>query len=380
MALLNPGGVKAVAGRKMKFTVLFVFSLLLFSLIPLSEGFSERLKDIAYVEGMRENQLVGYGLVVGLNGTGDKGNATLQSISNMLLRMGLTVNPRDIKAKNAAAVIVTATLPPFPRNGNRIDAIVSALADAKNLEGGTLLMTPLRGPDGKVYGVAQGPVSIGGFSAGGGGASIQKNHPTVGRVPNGVLIEREVSFNLNDRKEINVLLREPDFTVASNAMREINRALKGGYAEAVDPSTIRITVPETYQGRVVEFMRLIEHINVEVDRPARVVINERTGTVIIGENVKISPVAIAHGGLTIEVKTDFLVSQPEPFSRGKTVVVPDTGLTAEEKKAHLMKVSGATLGEVVRALNAMGVTSRDLIAILQALKAAGALKAELEII
>lgn len=350
------------------------------SLFPSRNGFAERLKDIAYIEGMRENQLVGYGLVVGLNGTGDKGKATLQSITNMLLRMGLTVNPKDIKAKNAASVMVTATLPPFPRNGNRIDAIVSALADAKNLEGGTLLMTPLRGPDGKVYGMAQGPVSIGGFSAGGGGASIQKNHPTVGRVPNGVLIEREVTFDLNDRKEIKVLLREPDFTVASNAMREINRALKGGYAEAVDPSTIRITVPESYQGRVVEFVRLIEHVNVEVDRTARVVINERTGTVIIGENVKISPVAIAHGGLTIEVRTDFLVSQPEPFSRGKTTVVPETSLTAEEKKAHLMKVSGATLGEVVRALNAMGVTSRDLIAILQALKAAGALKAELEII
>ncbi len=379
MAILSFQAPKSGRNKPGREAVL-VLLLLLLSLFPSRNGFAERLKDIAYIEGMRENQLVGYGLVVGLNGTGDKGKATLQSITNMLLRMGLTVNPKDIKAKNAASVMVTATLPPFPRNGNRIDAIVSALADAKNLEGGTLLMTPLRGPDGKVYGMAQGPVSIGGFSAGGGGASIQKNHPTVGRVPNGVLIEREVTFDLNDRKEIKVLLREPDFTVASNAMREINRALKGGYAEAVDPSTIRITVPESYQGRVVEFVRLIEHVNVEVDRTARVVINERTGTVIIGENVKISPVAIAHGGLTIEVRTDFLVSQPEPFSRGKTTVVPETSLTAEEKKAHLMKVSGATLGEVVRALNAMGVTSRDLIAILQALKAAGALKAELEII
>jgi len=379
MAILSFQAAKSGRDKPGREAVL-VLLLLLLSLFPSRNGFAERLKDIAYIEGMRDNQLVGYGLVVGLNGTGDKGKATLQSISNMLLRMGLTVNPKDVKAKNAASVIVTATLPPFPRNGNRIDAIVSALADAKSLEGGTLLMTPLRGPDGKVYGMAQGPVSIGGFSAGGGGASIQKNHPTVGRVPNGVLIEREVTFDLNDRKEVKVLLREPDFTVASNAMREINRALKGGYAEAVDPSTIRITVPDTYQGRVVEFVRLIEHVNVEVDRPARVVINERTGTVIIGENVKISPVAIAHGGLTIEVRTDFLVSQPEPFSRGKTTVVPETSLTAEEKKAHLMKVSGATLGEVVRALNAMGVTSRDLIAILQALKAAGALKAELEII
>ncbi len=356
-----------------------VLILVLMGSLPLQAG-AERLKDIAHLEGMRENQLVGYGLVVGLNGTGDKGKATLQSVANMLLRMGVTVNPKDVKAKNAASVIVTATLPPFPRNGNRIDALVSAMADAKSLEGGTLLMTPLKGPDGRVYGVAQGPVSIGGFSAGGGGAAVQKNHPTVGRVPNGVLIEREVQVDINHLESLRFLLKEPDFTVSSNAAREINRAMKGGYAQAVDPSTVVVEVPENYRGRVVELVRLLEHVEVGIDRPARVVINERTGTVIIGENVTIAPVAIAHGGLTIEVKTDYLVSQPEPFSRGQTAVVPDTKLNAEEKKAHLMEVKGATLGEVVRALNAMGVTPRDLIAILQALKEAGALKAELEII
>ncbi len=341
---------------------------------------SERIKDIAFVEGVRDNQLVGYGLVVGLNGTGDKGKATLQSVANMLLRMGLTVNAKDIKAKNAASVIVTASLPPFPRAGNRVDTIVSALADAKNLQGGTLLMTPLKGPDGKVYGVAQGPVSIGGFSAGGGRASVQKNHPTVGRVPNGMIIEREIGYSLNKLDRIRLILRTPDFTVASNMVREINRALKGGYAEAIDPSTLQLTVPEHYRGRIVAMMRLIEQINVNTDTPAKVVINERTGTLVIGEQVRISPVAIAHGGLTIEVKTEFQVSQPAPFSGGSTVVVPQTEVQAKEKKAHLVEVSGASLGEVVRALNAMGVTSRDLIAILQALKSAGALKAELEII
>ncbi|NOX21364.1 MAG: flagellar basal body P-ring protein FlgI [Nitrospirae bacterium] len=341
---------------------------------------AERLKDIAFVEGVRENQLVGFGLVVGLNGTGDKGNATLQGIANMLSRMGLRVNPKDIKAKNVAAVMVTATLPPFPKPGLKIDAIVSAIGDAKNLQGGTLLLTPLKGPDGKVYAVAQGPVSIGGFQAGGGGTGVQKNHPTVGRVPEGVIIEREVFFDINHMKEIKLILKTPDFTVATNTMRAINTTLRGKYARTEDPSTVILNVPEAYNGRVVELMRFIENIDVRTDTPARVVINERTGTVVIGNNVKISPVAIAHGGLTIEITTTYGVSQPEAFSGGQTVIVPQTEVSAKEQKAHLIQVSGTTLGEVVRALNSMGVTPRDLIAILQALKASGALKAELEIL
>ncbi len=341
---------------------------------------AERLKDIAFVEGVRENQLVGFGLVVGLDGTGDKGKATLQSIANMLSRMGLRVNPKDIKAKNVAAVMVTATLPPFPRPGLKIDATVSAIGDAKNLQGGTLLMTPLKGPDGRVYAVAQGPVSIGGFQAGGGGTGVQKNHPTVGRVPEGAIIERDVYFDIEHKKELKLVLKEPDFTVATNTMRAINTVLRGNFAEATDPSTIVLKVPVDYQGRVVELMKLIENISVRTDTPARVVINEKTGTVVIGSNVRISPVAIAHGGLTIEISTSYGVSQPEPFSQGKTTVVPQTQVTAREKEAHLVQVSGTTLGEVVRALNSMGVTPRDLIAILQALKASGALKAELEIL
>ncbi len=357
-----------------------VLALTLVLVLPGRTVEAERLKDIAFVEGVRENQLVGFGLVVGLKGTGDKGNATMQGIANMLSRMGLKVKAKDLKAKNAAAVMVTATLPAFPRAGNRIDAVVSSVGDAKDLQGGTLLMTPLKGPDGVVYGLAQGPVSIGGFSAGGGGGAVQKNHPTVGRVPNGVIIEREVPLSLRGLREVKIILRSPDFTVASNVAKGINRLLKSEYAEAVDPSTVILGVPEEYRGRVVELMRLVEHVDVGVDAPARVVINERTGTVVIGDDVRISPVAIAHGGLTIEITTEFRVSQPPPLSPGETVVVPQTDITAEEKKAHLMEVSGTTLGEVVRALNRMGVTPRDLIAILQALKAAGALKAELEII
>ncbi len=366
---------------KGKWSAAAVVLLVLLLVLPVQAVDAERIKDIASIEGVRENQLVGYGLVVGLNGTGDKGRATMQSIANMLARMGLTViNPRDIKAKNTATVMVTATLPPFPRSGNRVDALVSAIADAKDIQGGTLLMTPLKGPDGKVYALAQGPVSIGGFAAGSGGSGVQKNHPTVGRVPNGVIIEREIPLSLNSLSEVRILLHNPDFTVASNVTREINRALKNGYAEAIDPSTVTLKVPETYRGRVVELMRFVENIDVAVDTPAKIVINERTGTVVIGENVRISPVAIAHGGLTIEITTEYQVSQPPSFSPGGTVVVPSTDVRTREEKAHLIQVAGASLGEVVRALNAMGVTPRDLIAILQALKASGALRAELEII
>ncbi len=365
--------------RDMK-KIAFSAVLILILVLPNHEVNADRIKDIASIEGVRENQLVGYGLVVGLNRTGDKDRSTMQAIANMLARMGLTVNQRDIKAKDTASVMVTATLPPFPRAGNRVDALVSAMVDAKSIQGGTLIMTPLKGPDGKVYGLAQGPVSIGGFAAGTGGTGVQKNHPTVGRIPNGVIIEREVPMSLNSLTEVKIILHNPDFTVASNMTREINRALKNGYAAALDPSTVALQVPESYKGRIVELMRFVENINVAVDMPAKVIINERTGTVVIGDNVRISPVAIAHGGLTIEITTEYQVSQPPPFSAGKTVVVPARKVTAKEEKAHLIQVSGASLGEVVRALNAMGVTSRDLIAILQALKASGALRAELEII
>jgi len=343
---------------------------------------AERIKDIASFEGVRENQLLGYGLVVGINGTGDTGLATLQGIANMLQRMGITVKPRDIMAKNTAAVMVTATLPPFPKPGSKIDALVSALGDAKSLQGGTLLLTPLKGPDSKVYALAQGPVSIGGFTGGGGGNVVQKNHPTAGKVPQGVIVEQDLHFTLGNGEEIKIFLHQPDFTTATTLAKKVNETLNFEYASAIDPSAVRLKIPPAYMDKKVEFITLIEGLDISVDIPARIVINERTGTVVIGDKVRISPVAIAHGNLTIEIKTEFGVSQPPPFApeKAKTVVVPQTDVTAKEQKASLMEVSGTTLGEIVRALNALGVTPRDLIAILQALKASGSLKAELEII
>ena len=343
---------------------------------------AERIKDIASFEGVRENQLLGYGLVVGINGTGDTGLATLQGIANMLQRMGITVKPRDIMAKNTAAVMVTATLPPFPKPGSKIDALVSTLGDAKSLQGGTLLLTPLKGPDSKVYALAQGPVSIGGFVGGGGGNVVQKNHPTAGKVPQGVIVEQDLHFTLGNGDEIKIFLHQPDFTTATTLAKKVNETLNFEYASTIDPSAVRLKIPPAYMDKKVEFITLIEGLDISVDIPARIVINERTGTVVIGDKVRISPVAIAHGNLTIEIKTEFGVSQPPPFApeKAKTVVVPQTDVTAKEQKASLMEVSGTTLGEIVRALNALGVTPRDLIAILQALKASGSLKAELEII
>jgi len=359
------------------FLLLFTFYFSLFTF-----GYAERIKDIASFEGVRENQLLGYGLVVGINGTGDTGLATLQGIANMLQRMGITVKPRDIMAKNTAAVMVTATLPPFPKPGSKIDALVSALGDAKSLQGGTLLLTPLKGPDSKVYALAQGPVSIGGFVGGGGGNVVQKNHPTAGKVPQGVIVEQDLHFTLGNGEEIKIFLHQPDFTTATTLAKKVNETLNFEYASAIDPSAVRLKIPPAYMDKKVEFITLIEGLDISVDIPARVVINERTGTVAIGDKVRISPVAIAHGNLTIEIKTEFGVSQPPPFApeKAKTVVVPQTDVTAKEQKAFLMEVSGTTLGEIVRALNALGVTPRDLIAILQALKASGSLKAELEII
>jgi flagellar P-ring protein precursor FlgI len=343
---------------------------------------AERIKDVASVVGVRENQLIGYGLVVGLNGNGDKGNATMRSIANMLARMGLTVDFKDLSSKNAAAVIVTATLPPFPKPGLKIDAVVSAMGDAKSIQGGTLLLTPLKGPDQKVYGLAQGPVSLGGFAAGAGGSSVQKNHPTAGRVPNGLIIERGIEITLKKGDEIQMVLHSPDFTTAFQVAKTINQKLGGDYAEAMDPAMIKIRPPEDFLGGLMGFITQMESLDVTLDTMAKVVINERTGTVVMGEKVRLSPVAISHGNLTIEVTTEYKVSQPNPFapSGAQTVVVPQTKMDVKEQKAALVEVSGVTLGEVVRALNSLGVTPRDLIAILQALKSSGSLKVELEIL
>jgi flagellar P-ring protein FlgI len=388
MAILKNIGSRVMgreAGRG-QFMPKFFLLLLFLATGPLllaPVAFAERIKDIASFEGMRENQLIGYGLVVGLDGSGDKGNQTIQTIANLLQRMGLTVKLSDIKAKNAAAVMVTSALPPFPKPGMRLDALVSTIGDAKSLQGGTLLLAPLKGPDGKVYALAQGAISVGGFIGGGGGTTVQKNHTTAGKIPNGVTIENEPRFAFGTGNEIRIFLRNPDFTTAAETAKKINEALKDESAASTsDPSTIILKVPEQYQGRLVQLVALVESINVTVDVPARVIINERTGTITIGESVKIAPVAIAHGSLTIEIKTEYNVSQPLPFApdQAQTVVVPKKTVSVKEQNASLLHVSGTTLGEVVRALNALGVTPRDLVSILQALKAAGALRAEVEII
>ncbi|MFA6149090.1 MAG: flagellar basal body P-ring protein FlgI [bacterium] len=371
---------KGVSGRTRVLVLLGTAVLLLCGAVVPSRA--ERIKDLAAFEGVRENQLIGYGLVVGIDGKGDQGLATQQTIVNMLQRMGLVVNPNDLKTKNVAAVMTTATLPPFPRPGTRIDVTVSAIGDAKTLQGGTLLLTPLKGPDGKVYALAQGAVSVGGFVGGEGGTKVVKNHATVGRVPRGGIVEKDLPFSLGKEDVLRLFLNRQDFTNASRIAEKINGSLPPGSSQAVDSATVTLRVPAEYRGRLPELISLVEAIDVPVDMPARVTVNERTGTVVIGENVRISPVAIAHGNLTIEIKTEFQVSQPKSFApeKAETVVVPKTDVTASEPKVSLTEVSGVTLGEIVKGLNSLGVTPRDLIAILQALRSSGALRAELEII
>ncbi len=358
--------------------------MMIIFLIITNQAFAVRLKDIMDIEGVRGNYLVGYGLVVGLKqtGDGDQTKFTVQSIVNMLERFGIVVPKAQVKLKNVAAVMVTAYLPPYVKPGQKIDVEVSTIGDAKSLQGGTLLMTPLRGPDGKVYAIAQGPVSIGGFGARGAGAQTQVNHLTAGKIPNGAIVEREVPMeNLNNLNVINISLRTDDFTTTSQIVDTINSYLRGNYAKALDLRNIALRVPPAYKNKVVQLLGEIGDLEVIPDSPAKVVIDEKTGTVIIGENVRISKVAVAHGNLSVEIKETPEVYQPYPLSPGQTAIVPRTQIKTKEQKAKLVILEeGATLGELVRALNAVGATARDLIAILQALKAAGALHAELIII
>ncbi len=362
---------------------LAIFLAILFGVFGQAHGV--RIKDIADVKGVRQNQLVGYGLVVGLNGTGDSKDAifTIQSFASMLERMGVTVIPEDIEVDNVAAVMVTADLPAFAHTGSRIDVLVSSIGDAENLQGGTLLFTPLKGADGQVYAIAQGPVSTGGFSAGSeSGSGVQKNFPTVGRAVNGGIIEKEIVSNFNNKLSLTLNLHRADFTTASRVAQAINIAFYDQIARTHDAGTIEVQVPEKYRGDTVALVTMIERLGVTPDVVSKVVINERTGTVIMGEGVRISTIAIAHGNLSIEIKENQNVSQPLPFSRsGRTVVTPDSEVLVQEGKNPIFLVeSGVSIGEVVKALNALGVSPRDLIAIFQALKAAGALQAELEII
>lgn len=343
-----------------------------------------RIKDVADFEGVRENQLVGYGLVVGLAGTGDSlrnSPFTRQSLAAMLERLGVNASNGNLNTRNVAAVMVTANLPPFASQGSRIDVTVSALGDARSLAGGQLLVTPLMGADQQVYAVAQGPLAIGGFSASGSsGSSVTRGVPTAGRIASGALVERETTFDIANAPELRLALRNPDFTTAQRIAGVINATVGGDAARATNPGTILLRRPSDFAGDMVALVGRIENLEVEVDTPARIVIDESSGIVVMGENVKVSTVAIAQGNLTISIQEDPFVSQPAPFSRGETAVVPSSTVSVEEEEGGLVMVPGGVeLRQLVNGLNALGVTPRDMISILQALKAAGAIQAEIEV-
>jgi len=342
-----------------------------------------RIKDIARVQGVRANQLVGYGLVVGLAGTGDSNKTfeTLQSVASMLKEFGVTIDATSsFKTKNVAAVMVTATLPPFAKEGDTIDLTVSSMGDAKSLQGGTLLQTPLRAGNGRVYAVGQGAVSTGGFAAGRGGSGVQKNFLTVGLTPNGGIVEQSVEGTLGENGAISLSLAQSDFTTASRVARTIN-ANYGSIAKASNGGRVDISIPYGYRGDVVGFIAGIEELPITPDNRARVVVNERTGTVVIGGEVAVDEVAISQGGLNISVVKNNDVSQPPPFSMGQTVETRNTDVNVQEEVAHSIVLPATThVNDVVGALNSIGATPRDVISILQALKASGALHADLEII
>jgi flagellar P-ring protein FlgI len=370
--------------------------------LPVSAG-AARIKDIATIGGIRDNQLAGYGLVVGLAGTGDsiKNGFTKETLSNMLARQGLAMRDKDLKSNNIAAVMITAVLPPFAKGGSKLDVMVSSVGDAKSLMGGTLLMTPLRGADGEIYAVAQGAVTIGGFAASGAsGSGVTKNHTTVGYISNGALIEKELQYNFEKTRQLTVNLYQPDFTTLTRLASTVNSRIGDVDVKLVDSSSALITVKNLYKGSIVSLLSAIENLDVSVDTPAVVVLNEKTGTVVMGENVRISTIAVAHGNLSIQIREESNVSQPLPFAPrptagsapadagrgvtmapgGQTVVTPSSQVgVSEEKKALVVVPRGVTIQDVVRGLNAMGVTPRDLIQILQTIKAAGSLQADLKV-
>lgn len=376
----------------------FIFShkrLLVFTFICLCASFvtqiahSARIKDLAQLHGVRSNQLIGYGLITGLDGTGDdmkKSGFTLQAIYNMMTRNGITVDPdslSSVKIKNVAAVMITATLPPFASTGSRIDIQVSSMGDADSLAGGTLIMTPLRGVDGKVYALAQGPLAIGAFSFGGKAAQAQKNHPTVGHISGGAIVEGTVPVDIGADGTLTYQLDNADFTTANNMTAVINDHFGPGTAYPIDSGKVVVNIPQKHQGRIVSFIAAMEGLNVDADSIARVVVNERTGTVVMGQNVKLSTVAVSHGNLNLVIKEGFDVSQPAPFSDGQTVVTPNTNITVTEEEGQLVVLDlndDVSISDIANALNAIGATPRDLIAIFQAIKAAGAMHGELVIL
>ncbi len=361
-------------------------AMALLMLAPSQASAQARIKDIADFEGVRDNLLVGYGLVVGLDGTGDDLDSavfTRESLIGMLQRLGVNARDEDLDTENVAAVMVTADLPPFARQGTRIDIAVSAIGDSESLLGGTLLVTPMLGADGEIYAVSQGPVAVAGFSASGAAQSITKGVPTSGRIPNGAIIEREIGFEMEQLNSVRISLRNPDLTTARRIARAINSFVGQETARSMDPATVQVDVPSKYRGDVVSLLTDIEQLPVRTDQVARVVIDERSGVIVMGENVRISTVAIAQGNLTIRITETPQVSQPSPFSAtGDTEVVDRTNIEVSEDEDRKLAVlpSGVSLQELVNGLNALGVGPRDMITILQAIKAAGALQAEIELL
>src|SRR3977135_2416843 len=354
---------------------------LIFALLPAQAA--SRIKDLANVEGVRQNQLIGYGLVVGLNGTGDTINNspfTKQSLTAMLERLGVNIRGQTLRTGNVAAVMVTSNLPAFSTQGTRIDVTVSALGDAKSLQGGTLLVTPLLGADGNVYAVAQGSLAISGFQAEGDAAKIVRGVPTVGRIANGAIIEREIEFALNRLPNVRLALRNADSTTAKRIASAVNDFIGAKSAEPIDPSTVQLTIPAEFKGNVVAFLTEIEQLQVDPDLAAKIVIDERSGIIVMGRDVRVATVAVAQGNLTVTIPESPQVSQPNPLSRGRTVVTPRSSVSvAEDGKKFAVVKDGVSLQQLVDGLNGLGIGPRDLIGILQAIKAAGAIQADIEV-
>ncbi len=368
--------------------LLLVFILLLTVLSPVTgaSGFQDpmvEIGNITRIKGIRDNQLIGYGIVIGLNGTGDsnRSDATIQSVANMLNNFGVKVSIDGISSGNIAAVMVTANLPPFTSIGDKIDVTISSLGDADSLQGGTLLMTPLQAANGETYAVAQGPISIGGYNISGGGSQARTNHPTVGRIPAGALVEKEIRMDINSEK-LDLLLANPDFETAHKIAEVINDELGfGGIARAIDAGDVRVEIPETYQFRPVDFIAEVNNLEVRSNLKARVVIDEKTGTIVFSHNVRISTVAVAHGNLTVTISTTEEVSQPPSFSEGETEKITETEIEVENEEGNIIVVEQKnTIQDLVMALNMIGATPRDIVSIIQKIDAAGALHAELVLI
>lgn len=346
-----------------------------------NQAWPVRLKELTQLQGVRSNHLIGYGLVVGLNDTGDSSRSgfTYQTLANMLERMRISTGKDDIRVKNVAAVLVTAELPAFAKAGDNIDVLVSSIGDADSLSGGTLVQTPLSGPQGNVYAVAQGPLVVGGFSLEGQAGQVQKNHPTVGRIPDGATVEKQIDFALPEAGKLNYRLHEQDFTTVSRIVQALNDIFGTGTASAKDSGSFQVQIPEGFNQNIVHFISAVEQVEVQPGSTARVVVNERTGTIVMGGRIRLDTVAVAHGNLKLQIQETPIVSQPMPFSeQGETAVVPRTELEVEEDEAHLVVMEqGVSISDVAAGLNAIGATPRDMIAIFQAIKAAGALHAEL---